>query len=96
MRRNKKGLFVGALGIAVLGGASALAWSAGAFEGGVSLSPGTNEAGKNYSTSIDDAATVVLADGSAVLDNPTIFSGGANGIAEPIMLVSCLITGRRF
>ena len=96
MRRNKKGLFVGALGIAVLGGASALAWSAGAFESGVSLSPGTNEAGKNYSTSIDDAATVVLADGSAVLDNPTIFSGGANGIGVALQGSAVLTLNRAF
>lgn len=80
MRRNKKGLVAGALGIVALGGASVWAWSAGAFEGSVVLASGTNETGGSWSATADDTATVLLADGSASLSNKTILSSGNNGV----------------
>ena len=96
MRRNKRRLTVGLLSFVALGGASALAWSVGAFEGGVTLEPGANETGGNYATTVNDTAAVLLGDGSAVLNNPVISNSGNNGMGVALQGASVLSLNNAF
>jgi hypothetical protein len=96
MRRNKRRLTAGLLGFVALSGASVFAWSAGAFEGGVTLAPETEETGGNYTTSVDDTASVLLGDGSATLNAATINNYGNNGMGVALQGAAVLNLNNAF